>query len=727
MQIFKPSTAYAIAAFVILFSISVYYVYSLDVVDRNDQLELIDEITRVQAASIERQLTRSLSSTYMLAQEVRYRKGNFPDFEVYAEEIIQTLGGISNLQLAPDGVIERIHPLAGNEKALGHNLLSDDARSKEAHLAIKTRKLTLAGPFELIQGGKAVIGRNPVFFKKQGKEHFWGFVSALIYLDELLTATELEAFTQRGYAFQLSRIHPDTSQVEIFAKSSRPLDSFSSMRSIDVPNGSWAITVSRPHSNNHFLPFGIAISFVVALIFALLLNRTLREPERLRGLVKQKTEALEILAFHDPLTGLLNRRFLSEQLGQEIRNLNRHGGHIAVMYLDLDDFKRINDTLGHDIGDHLLTEVAQRIRGSVRSNDIIARLGGDEFAVVLLDLNTPDEARVIAEKIICSVRQPLYLNQREVVISITVGITMAPDDSQDIVELFCNADLALFASKRAGKNQLSFFNVEMQQTATHNLLIEEELRQAISNDEFFLVYQPIIALESSLPNRYEALLRWQHPQKGIQSPGDFIEVAERTGLIVPMGYWVLSSVCEFIQYQLQCGQSPKPVSINISARQLKDEDFAKQVEKIIRNAEINPGLIELEITESMLMEDVERAINLINHLKHLGMSVSIDDFGTGYSSLSQLKQFPVSTLKIDRSFIKDLDDDFDDRQIVEAITAMVHKLGIEVVAEGIETPHQLEFLRKIGCDYGQGYLFSKPLTASDACAYGMRVAVQDSV
>ena len=366
--------------------------------------------------------------------------------------------------------------------------------------------------------------------------------------------------------------------------------------------------------------------------------------------------------------------------------------------------------MGHDIGDYLLQEVATRLRHIVRGNDIIARLGGDEFAVVLLDLTTPDHARIIAEKIIKNVSEPMYLDKREVVISTTIGITFAPDDSLDIVELFRNADLALFSSKREGKNRFSFFNVQMQKSVAHKLLREEQLRQALVKKEFYLTYQPIISLESQQVEKLEALLRWRHSENGEESPNNFIDIAEETGLIIPIGYWVIANVCQFINNQLRQGLRIVPIAINISAQQLKDEDFGKRVKGIIQSTGTNPKLIELEITESMLMEDIETALKLIGQMKRIGMRISIDDFGTGYSSLALLKKLPVNTLKIDRGFIKDLADDINDRQIIEAITVMVHKLGIEVVAEGIETEDQLQFLTYIDCDYGQGFLFNKPLS-----------------
>jgi diguanylate cyclase (GGDEF)-like protein len=701
-------------------------IYSRLTAVHNEQHLLLDDLVHAQASALERRLSRSLSSTYILAQEVRRSNGNFRDFDKFAAEVIKSLGGISNLQLAPKGIVERIYPIAGNEKAIGHKILIDDARAKEANLAIKKRGLTLAGPFELIQGGIALIGRNPVFLEKDGEEYFWGFTSALIYLDELMAATELGELSAKGYQFQLSRIHPDSGEAEIFFRSEADLLEHSIIKAINVPNSSWNIAISRDSGYEFHVSLSIASSFVLAVIFALLLNRIFLEPERLRKKVNQQTHALEQLAFHDELTGLANRRFLTEKLEQEILNLKRHGRHLAILYIDLDDFKRINDTLGHDMGDVLLKTVAGRIRDMVRESDIVARMGGDEFAVILLDLKGADHARLVAEKIIENVGCPMILDEHEVVIGSTIGITLAPDDSFEIGELFRNADLAMYDSKRAGKNRYSFFDTEMQQIVTEHLLMEESLRQAIANNEFYLVYQPIISLDTYQLQKFEALIRWRHPLNGEQSPGDFIGVAEETGLIMPIGYWVLREACQFINDRQQKWLEAVPITINISSAQLKDENFGHRVEEIINATDVDPKLIELEITESVLMEDIELALQLINQVKQLGMKICIDDFGAGYSSLTQLKKFPVDTFKIDRGIVMDLDDDPNDRQIVEAITAMVHKLGIIVVAEGIETESQLRFLRNIGCDSGQGFLFSKPLSADDVVRFDYPVSISDT-
>lgn len=671
---------------------------------------LLSDIGNAQAKAFERRLSQSLSATRILALEIQQQGGLIDDFEHYSEEVLKSVGGISNLQLAPGGIIQKIHPLKGNEKAIGHDILKDDKRSIEAHLAITERKLTLAGPFTLVQGGVAVIGRNPVFFKEGNKQTFWGFTSALIYLDDLLASTELNLLQSKGYRYQLSRRSPDTGQTEVITTSEEPVVYPYHSSTVNVPNATWTITISRPMEGNIWQSaLGYFASITIALFVSWAMWFVLRQPEKLQKIVKQKTHELEKFALYDYLTGLANRRLLNERLEGVIHQTKHDGKSATLLYFDLDDFKRINDSMGHEAGDYLLQQISHRLNSIIGKNDVIARLGGDEFAVLLLDANSIHDASGIAEKLIDVISEPIIQNNKELAVSASVGITMIPSDGHDLTTLLRNADIAMYAAKKDGKKCYRFFNKTLQKKALEKLAIEEGLDTAITEKQFVLHYQPVINFDSNQLCGYEALIRWNHPEKGLVYPDKFIGIAEESGKIQDIGYWVIREVCEVIKMRLLHSGECYRVAVNLSPRQFTDPDLLDNMRKIIRSVDIDARFIEIEITESTLMENVEYAIHILNQLKELGITVAIDDFGTGYSSLAMLKRLPVDKLKIDRSFVKELNSDDSDQKIVQALISMAHTLQINVVAEGIETQEQLKLLRQYGCDFGQGYLFSKPV------------------
>lgn len=668
----------------------------------------MSEIVNIQVSNIERRLSRSLSTTYMLAIEVQQNKGKIDEFESFAQYVIDNIGGVSNLQLAPDGIIEKIHPLPGNEKAIGHNILRDDKRKNEAWLAIERKQLTLAGPFNLVQGGVAIIGRNPVFINKEGKPHFWGFVSALINLKDLLAVTDLDLLEEKGYCYQLTRVHPDTKQIDTIAQSATSLGDISHTAEIQVPNGVWYLKMSHevPLAFNGLLAYGA--SFLIAGLAALLVWNMMRYPQHLERVVKNKTLELEDLAFNDHLTGLANRRSLSNRLKQVLKESKRYRRTAALMYLDLDDFKRINDSMGHDAGDALIKQIASRLQGAVRESDFVARLGGDEFSVLLLNETSVENAAKIAEKLINEIERPVCINGRCFSISASIGITLVPNDGDEVSTLLRSADLAMYAAKQAGKNSFHFFDQDMQIKAIEKHQLEMDLTDAIINNQLELHYQPIVDMQSREVSSYEALVRWNHPTRGFLPPDEFIGIAEESGKIVDLGYWVIRQVCELISHRTRQQRNCDPIAVNLSPKQFVDPNLLENIRTIVKEADIDARKLEVEITESTLMDNVDDAIQIMEQLRAMGIRIAIDDFGTGYSSLAVIKRFPVDKLKIDRSFVGKLDDDRSDHKIVRAIIAMAHTLQIEVVAEGIETERQYELLKNAKCDVGQGYLFAKP-------------------
>ena len=424
---------------------------------------------------------------------------------------------------------------------------------------------------------------------------------------------------------------------------------------------------------------------------------------------KQAEERLRVLAYHDPLTGLPNRALFHTLLNQALAKAQRHHRLGAVLFIDLDRFKNINDTLGHPIGDLLLKEVAARLLTCLRQSDTIARLGGDEFTILLEEVAHEQDAIIVAQKTLAVLAEPFNLAGNEVFVTASIGISLFPHDGSDVEALLKNADTALYRTKEQGRNGYTLYTAEMNATALKRMALENSLRRALERQEFLLYYQPRVALDTGHMLCIEALLRWQHPELGLVLPDQFIGLAEETGLIMPIGEWVLRTACAQTKAWQASGFPALRVSVNLSARQFKQPTLVDQVAGAQRDTVLAPGSLELELTESTVMQDAEDAITKLNALKRLGVHLSIDDFGTGYSSLEYLKHFPIDILKIDRSFVQGIPGDSDNGAIVRAVIAMAHSLKIKVTAEGVETAEQLGFLRAYRCDEMQGYYFGLPL------------------
>ena len=428
---------------------------------------------------------------------------------------------------------------------------------------------------------------------------------------------------------------------------------------------------------------------------------------------KQAEERIQYLASHDSLTGLPNRVMFGELLNHVLALSQRHERRFAVLFVDLDRFKFINDSLGHEAGDELLREVSRRLKSTLRSGDIVARLGGDEFVLVLQDLPGSEQAGGVARKLLSAVIRPIEINGQECRVTASIGISMYPDDAQDEASLMTHADIAMYHAKEEGKNNFQFYDGRLETMSLERLTLETRLRRAIERQELSLHYQPKLDLATNRIAGVEALLRWTSAELGAVSPAKFIPVAEETGLILAIGKWVLRSACaQCVQWQ-RAGLPPVRVAVNLSPRQLDDPELVAAVRDVLAGTGLAPDLLELEVTESSVMHHVERALEVLGALKAMGVRLAIDDFGTGYSSLAQLKRFPIDTLKVDRSFIRELPRDAEDRAIAEAIIAMGKTLSLTVVAEGVETLEQQEFLRARACDQMQGFYFSKPMAAAD--------------
>jgi diguanylate cyclase (GGDEF)-like protein/PAS domain S-box-containing protein len=422
---------------------------------------------------------------------------------------------------------------------------------------------------------------------------------------------------------------------------------------------------------------------------------------------------LAYLAQFDALTGLPNRALLADRFSMMIVQARRRGAALGVLFIDLDDFKLVNDTQGHAAGDVLLKEAAKRLQSAVRDGDTVARISGDEFAVILTDLARPDDAALVAQKIIDRLSAPADIDGQEVVVTASIGIAAFPADGEDAETLLGAADAAMYRAKQSGRNAFQFFTAEINHRTRARAHMGLELRRALERREFTLVYQPKIDLTSGETCGAEALLRWDHPERGRVAPAEFIPVLEETGLIVPVGEWVLRRACEDLKNWLRLGAPAMPVAVNLSARQFRQPDLEERIRSIVSAAGISPSLIELEITESQLMHDPDHAIRVLRALGEAGVRIAIDDFGTGYSSLSYLTRFPFASLKIDRSFVADVLDDKADATIVRTIIDMAHTLGFTVIAEGVERDSQAAFLRALGCEQAQGFLFARPMSAEE--------------
>ena len=430
---------------------------------------------------------------------------------------------------------------------------------------------------------------------------------------------------------------------------------------------------------------------------------------------KSRAMALKMahLAQHDFLTDLPNRLLLTERLTQAISLAQRHRKQVALLFLDLDHFKHINDSLGHTIGDQLLQSVAERLASCVRVSDTVCRQGGDEFVILLAEIARMQDATQVAEKLLAAFALPHVIDGQELHITLSIGISIYPDDGKDVDTVIQNADTAMYHAKENGRNMYQFFTATMNTQAVHRQFIESSLRRALRNGEFLLHYQPQVDLVSGAMTGSEALIRWLDPSLGLILPSQFVPIAEECGLITPIGNWVLREACQQTQQWLKAGLPAVPISVNISAIEFRQKGFLEGVALILKETGLPARLLELELTESILMHDAEISLSALDSLKNLGVLLAIDDFGTGYSSLSYLKRFPINTLKIDQSFVKNLATDADDATIVSAVIGMGINLKQRVIAEGVETREQLSFLQARQCNAGQGYLFSPPLPAAD--------------
>ena len=477
------------------------------------------------------------------------------------------------------------------------------------------------------------------------------------------------------------------------------------------------ICLSGPLANNNWMAATIAvITFLIlcgTLSLSVLDARMESKTAQMATSLQAANAELQHLVVHDTLTKLPNRTLLEDRLQQAVDSCRRDGGQGAVLFLDLDRFKTLNDSLGHFAGDTVLRTVAERLRAAVRQEDTVSRLGGDEFVILLRHVASREGTAEVARKLIREVARPVVLDGHDLRIGASIGISLFPEDGEVAARLIAHADAAMYHVKKTGRSSFAFFTADMGAVFPQRLALENELRTALELEQFVLHYQPKVDMRTGSIVGMEALVRWQHPLRGLVFPAEFIPFAEETGLIVPIGTWVLQAACDQIRAWRQLGIDDITVSVNISSLQFEHSDLVATVADALRRSAVPARCLELEITESVVMQNAAESIVMLQQLHTMGVSISIDDFGTGYSSLSYLKRFPIDKLKIDQSFIHDISIGSDDAAIVQAIIALAHGLRLRVVAEGVETEDQLQFLRGLDNDEYQGFLYSKPLPARE--------------
>jgi diguanylate cyclase (GGDEF)-like protein/PAS domain S-box-containing protein len=540
---------------------------------------------------------------------------------------------------------------------------------------------------------KAIINQVPeLLYAKDTKGRFVAANDAVARDNGLQRAEELIGKTDfDNFPAETAQRFFDIEQAII--ASGHPMIDMEELRSDESGNTKWLLTTKVPMKDDN----GIIVGLIGVA-------RNITERKRAES-------QIYFMAHHDALTSLPNRSLLMERLAQAINQAKRDERRVTVVFMDLDNFKVVNDSLGHNAGDMLLKVIAERMLKCVRATDTVVRLGGDEFVILLVDQENdiPTVTAAILERLRAAVAEPVVIDKQAFRVTSSIGLATFPEDGASAQTLLMNADIAMYQAKEKGRDNFQFYTSAMTDAALERRILQEGLRGAIANAEFTLVYQPQVDLRSGTILAVEALVRWNHPTLGLISPLTFIPLAEESGLIVPLGDWVLREACRQSQAWQDAGIAPVRVSVNVSARQFKERTWVAQVSQALHDTGLAPKYLELELTESMLMHDVDQAVATMRELEALGVQFSIDDFGTGYSSLSALKSFPVARLKIDQSFVRHLPHDADDRSIATAVISLGQKLNMRVIAEGVETEEQLAFLQANNCDEIQGYFFSRPV------------------
>lgn len=695
--------------------------------------------TSALSLALERGLLLSSGLKAFVDTELRYGDGiDSARFETFAASFLQETKGVRNLSIYPNGIAKFVYPLVGNEQLPGLDLFSHPDNEVRQN-AIRTRDMkapTILGPFRLMQGGLGLLSRQSVY---EG-EQFWGFTTVVLDVPQIL---EEAGLTHGNKGIDLS-VRANGS---VLLGDPQLFDTPRLLQQLHLFEGYWELSAVPKQEKINIIHLKINVIRTLGALCLLLLlyfmyvhltqkdrlhamvqdrtenlveaNRRLEQTygeltaaeEELRSqyaLLEHKEQAVRHMAYHDNVTGLFNRTYFNGRLDELIAESTQSETGLAVLFLDVDHFKMINDTVGHAFGDNVLMEIGRRLSARLVNGETISRFGGDEFTIIVPNLTAHQYAQHIAEEVFQLFQQPFVLKDSEYFISTSIGIAIYPDHGEDATTLVKNADMAMYRAKEEGKNNYRFYDRSLN-PAEDRMEIKNSLGRALERDEFQVHYQPQVEASTGRIIGLEALIRWHHPKRGMIPPASFIPVAEETGLIVPIGERVLRMVCSQSKVWQAAGLPPIRIAVNLSPRQFSQKNLAERIKAILAETRLDPKYLELEITENMAMKDNNLAT--LQELRNMGITISIDDFGTQYSSLSYLKRLPVNKIKIDRSFVNGISKDQKDEAIILAMLLIARRLNLTVIAEGVETRDQFHFLQNNDCTDIQGYLFHKPQPA----------------
>lgn len=625
--------------------------------------------------------------------------------------LLQNFPYFRHVAIAPDLVIRYVYPLQGNEAVIGVNYRNIPQQLAAIEKTIELGLPVVAGPVNLLQGGSGLVVRVPVTTRSQQN---WGVIAAIIPLESLLQRANLASLQQQFWVGLTGRDGNDQAN-ELFWGDQQLLLEQRVMVDIKLPVGRWQLQAA-PKQQLPLLVGPLQWMAGVAAVFIILLCSALWLLLRMAG---ERERALHTIAFQatfDPLTTLPNRAVFTESLSRMLKQAQGNQSCLSLLCIDLDEFKQVNESLGHLVGDKLLRAIAERLKSLVGEHDLLARLGGDEFVVASALGNGPEMTELMAEKLVLELSKPVQVGDKTLAVSASIGIAMYPHDGMNQSDLLKHADRAMYAAKQIGRNTYHFYDAAMQKEADRFVHLHNEILKGVQQRQFFLVYQPIYDVKSACFTKCEALVRWQHPERGLISPLDFISVAERTGAIRPLGHWILQQALADVQRFNREGL-PLQMSVNRSSQEFNVHHVADEWLQMIAAAGLDCDQLIFEITESLFMDRISVQQNNIIKLHQHGLQLAIDDFGTGYSALNYLSRYPVNFIKIDKSFIVDVATEDKARALAAVLINMAKVLDVQVVAEGVETKAQLDVLKDLGCDYIQGYYFSKPLKSDELITF----------